>query len=538
MKNRWLILLGSVFVALLLAIVAVPFFVHVDDFRPRLESEASRALGRKVKLGKLSLSVLSGKIDADDIEIADDPGFSNGTFFASKSVAIAVELKPLLLQKQVKIIGIVIEHPQITLLQANDGNWNFSSIGGSTHKDTAGPGLDTSSLSITKFALNGGTLTVNSVNSNRPSRVFDNVNIDVQGFSFNSSFSFRLATMLPGGGDAHLIGTAGPLSLGNIAKTPLDATIKANNLHIAAYGFVPPESGIDGLLDLDDTLHSDGNGVGISGILTGSAMKLAPKGTPVSTVIRVKYIFDVDLDQQSGTLKQADVAIGKAQLQAKGKFQGQDLKSVSLQLAGTNMPIDEFQKMVPALDVKMPLGSHLEGGILSIKLKIEGPIDALVITGHVSAANTKLVGYNLGEQLGSMSAFAGKAVANPDTFIKSMDEDVTINKAGTQSDHIISDLPSVGPSTGQGMVTPDGKLDFKMMSYPTGGMAGSLTKMASVGTGKGGIPVAIVGTIQKPVIVPNVGAAARSIAGQTVKGAVSVSVHAVGNLFTKKKPKD
>ena len=57
MKNRWLRITAIVFAVFLLVLIALPFLINVNSFRPKIESEASTALGRKVTLGNLKLSL-------------------------------------------------------------------------------------------------------------------------------------------------------------------------------------------------------------------------------------------------------------------------------------------------------------------------------------------------------------------------------------------------------------------------------------------------------------------------------------------------
>src|SRR6202041_277551 len=108
----------------------------------QLEAQASAALGRDVKLGDLSLSILSGKVVAKDIEIADDPAFSQSAFLKAKSVKIEIELKPLIFSRQLNLTGIVIDRPQINLLKAADGTYNFSTLGNSSVPVQTTPGAN------------------------------------------------------------------------------------------------------------------------------------------------------------------------------------------------------------------------------------------------------------------------------------------------------------------------------------------------------------------------------------------------------------
>jgi len=159
----------------------------------------------------------------------------------------------------------------------------------------------------------------------------------------------------------------------------------------------------------------------------------------------------------------------------------------------------------------------------------------------VRLANTSLAGFNLGAKMGAMSAFAGKAVSKPDTTISNLSLNARVAPGGTQADHINLDVPAIGVITGAGTVSPAGALNFKMLANLSGGMAGGLSKVASVGSGKNGIPFAIQGTTSDPKFIPDIGGVAGSLATGALKGVVSgkgvpgVPTNAVEGLLGKKK---
>ena len=93
-------IVGIVVVVLLLIVIAIPFLINVNSFRPKLESALTEALGREVKVGNLSLSILSGSVSAEDLSIADDPTFSKDPFIRAKSLKVGVEVMPLIFSKQ------------------------------------------------------------------------------------------------------------------------------------------------------------------------------------------------------------------------------------------------------------------------------------------------------------------------------------------------------------------------------------------------------------------------------------------------------
>jgi len=547
MKKRWLRIAGIAGAVLLAILVALPFLINVNSFRPKIESEASSALGRQVTVGNLSLSILSGSVGAENIAIMDDPAFSKSSFITAKSLKVGVELMPLIFSKQLKVTEITLEQPQITLLKAANGTWNFSSLGGASANKAPAPTSTKSAppdLSVGKLNLNNGKLVVGKSNSSAKPQVYDKVNISVTNFSATSQFPFKLTAQLPGGGDANISGKAGPISAQDAAKTPFETAVKVNNLDIAASGFIDAASGIAGLANFDGTLNSNGSQAKAIGTFTGTKLRFSPKGSPSPKAVVVKHTVDADLDRQSGRLTQGDVAIGKAQAHLTGTFQTQaETQVVNLKLNAPDMPVEELQAMLPSLGIVLPSGSALKGGTLSANLDIAGPVDKLVISGPVRLANTSLTGFDLGSKLGALSAFTGKAVSKPDTSIRNVSLNARVTPGGTQADNINLDVPAIGVITGAGTVSPAGALAFKMLANLSGGVAGGLTRVASVGGEKNGIPFSIQGTTSDPHFVPDVAGMAGSLAGSALEGAVSgklpgmkkAPTDAVGGLFGRKK---
>jgi AsmA protein len=179
--KRYLRIGGIALAALVLILIALPLFINVNSFRPKVESEATAALGRQVTVGDLSLSIVSGSVGAKNIVIADDPAFSKSPFVTAKSLKIGVELMPLVFSKQLNVTEITLNDPEITLLKAENGTWNFSSMGGASTKDAAtkGSGSTPSTFSISKLSVRNGRLFVGKANSTGKPAVYDTVSVTV-----------------------------------------------------------------------------------------------------------------------------------------------------------------------------------------------------------------------------------------------------------------------------------------------------------------------------------------------------------------------
>ena len=520
--KRYLRIGGIVLGVLVLILLILPLLVNVNSFRPKVESQASAALGRQVTIGDLSLSIFSGSVGADNIAIADDPAFSRSPFLTAKSLKIGVELMPLIFSKQLNVTDITLNEPDITLLKGANGKWNFSSLGsGVTKKQPSATGAP-SNLSIAKVNVQDGKLSVGTANSSAKPAIYDNVSITVTNFSSTSQFPFELTAKLPGSGDAAISGKAGPIDAADASRTPLEATVKLNDMNIAALGFVDPSSGIAGLANFDGTLNSDGHHGKTAGLFTGKQLKFSPKGSPSPKVITLKPAVDLDLDHQSGTITQGDIGIGSAQAHLTGTFQSAgNSEQVNLKLNAPGMPVDELEPVLPAAGVILPAGSKLKGGTLSAELSITGPIDKPVIAGPVRLSNTQLANFDLGSKLGALQAFSGRAPSSRDTSIQNASLNARVAPEGTRADNINVTIPALGVITGAGTVSPSGALAFKMVADLKGGVVGEITKVAGITSGGGGqnqIPFAIEGTTSDPKFVPDVTGVAASLAKNQLGG--------------------
>ena len=516
---------GIVVAVLLLIIIAIPFLINVNSFRPKLESALTEALGREVKVGNLSLSILSGSVSAEDLSIADDPAFSKDPFIRAKSLKVGVEVMPLIFSKKLHVTDITLDKPEIALLRDASGKWNFSSLGSKTAAKPAAPSEPSSTpdLSVSKLDVKDGRLSVNRANSSIKPHVYDNVDISVRDFSPKSQFPYTISANLPAGGTVKLDGKAGPINSTDVSASPIDAKIDLKGLDLTASGFVEPSTGIAGVADFDGTLNSDGHVLRTSGTLKADKLKLAVKGTPATQPVTVKYATDFDLQKQGGTLTQGDVSLGKALAKLTGTYQSQGESTIlNMKLNADGMPVDDLQAMLPALGIVLPSGSKLQGGTLSVNVGIAGPVDKLVIAGPIRLSQTKLAGFNMASKMSSISALSGQQ-GGSDTSIQNLSTDARVAPEGVRTQNVNLTIPALGTVTGDGTISPAGALDYKMNASLSGGVVTGLTQMAGIGGKGGSIPFFIQGTTSDPKFVPDV----KGMVGSQLKGGLG---NALGNL--------
>ncbi len=548
--KRILRIVGIIVAVVLVALIALPFLIDVNSFRPKLESELSSALARDVKVGNLKLSILSGSVSAEDLSISDDPGFSKTPFIRAKSLDVGVDLMPLIFSKALHVNDLTLTQPEIFLVHAPSGKWNFSSLGGNSAAKPQAPAAKSPDaanpdLSVAKINVKDGRVTVSQANSSVKPRIYDKVNIEVRNFSLTSQFPFTLTANLPGGGNVKLDGNAGPINPTDASLTPLDAKILVKQLDLAASGFIDPASGIGGLADFNGTVNSDGKNAKTHGVLSADKLKLSPKGQPAGKPVQVTYTVVHDLAKQAGEVTQGEITVGKALAQLTGNYQIQgETTSLNMKLNGQGMPVDDLEAMLPALGIVLPSGSSLKGGTLSTNLEIAGPTDKLVITGPIKLTDTKLAGFDLGSKLSALSKFTGSGPkTGSDTSIQNLSTNARVAPDGIRTDAVNLNIPSLGVLTGAGTISPAGALNYKMNAQLAGGGAvGGLTQMAGIGGGgKGvGIPFAIQGTTSNPTFIPDVqgmvGSQLQNQLKSRIPGANTGNpVNSITGLFGKKK---
>lgn len=575
--KRALKIVGVVIVLILVVLIALPFLINVNAFRPRIESDLSNALGREVKVGNLSLSILSGSVAAEELSIADDPAFSKTPFVQAKALKVGVEMMPLIFSKQVHVTNLTLEQPQISLIKNSSAKWNFSSLGKNAHAPggqqsspetppakapeaakkpaqapssgpKAGEPLE-QNLSVAKLNVIDGRVSVGDANSNGKPRIYDKVNITVSNFSMDSQFPFTLTGNLPGGGDLKLDGTAGPINPDDAASTPVQAKLKINQLNLAASGFVEPSSGVAGIANVDATLQSDGHVAKSSGTVNAEKLKLSPKGSAANRPVQVKYTTDFNLDKQSGVLTQGDVALGQALAHLAGSYDLRGAKPMlNMKLDAPNMSVNELQAMLPALGVVLPQGSSLQGGTLSTNLNISGAADNPVITGPLKLVDTKLAGFDLGSKLSAVSALSGAKTGN-DTSIKNLSTDARVAPDGITTNNVNLSIPALGTVTGSGNISPGGALNYRLTANVSGSAISGLSQLAGMSGNGASIPFFVQGTTSNPQFVPDVkglvGSQLGNQLGNQLKGRLPQSnnpganqaIDALGGLFGKKKKK-
>lgn len=569
-KLKWL---AIAVVAVLVILIVVPFLIPINKFKPTIESKASEALSRKVQLGNLSLSLLTGSVGIDDVSVSDDPKFNSGSFLTAKTVKVGVELIPLIFSQQLNVTEITVVDPQVTMLKDPSGRWNFSSIGGASGKTApkSAPSANNSAeaVSIGKLGLENGQITLGNTNS-RKRTVYTKVNLTASDVAMKNNFPVLFSMELPGGGTMKIDGKVGPVNAEDAALTPQNVKLTISGLNLASTGFLDPSLGLGGMADMDANLVSEKGQMATKGQLKLSKAVLVAGGSPASVPVVVSFDTKYDLVKGTGVLHPSTINIGNAKSNLNGtyKSEGDDF-AVDLKITGDALPATDLESFLPALGIHLPDKSRLSAGTMNTNLHVSGPTNKLVTDGTIGLFNGKLAGFDLGQKLTGIAALAG-IKSGSDLIIEKFTSNLHMAPTGLRADNLDAIVPALGSMVGNGTVDAKNNLDFKLVATVSNNVAtaaadsmagglvgGNVGKMLGGGAAackNGGlkVPLQIHGTTSSPQFVPDIGGAAASLlksefscagsggaAGALAggsKGTTADTINQLGGLLGKKKP--
>jgi len=572
-KLKWI---GIAILVVILILFVLPFLIPVNKFRPTIEQKASEALGRKVTVGNLSLSLWRGSLGMDDLSISDDPKFNTGPFLTAKEVRVGVEMMPLIFSQQVNVTEVTILNPQVVMLKDRAGDWNFSSLGGSSSPApkkpaTGGGGNPAQSVSIKKLSLEDGQITLGNTNSKKRS-VYTKVNLTATDVAMTNNFPMTFSMELPGGGSMKIDGNVGPVDTTNAAYTPQNVKLTVSSLNLASTGFLDPSLGLAGMVDMDANLVGKDGKMEVKGQLKLSKAVLIAGGSPSGVPAVVDFNTTFDQSTGAGVLSPSSLKIGNAKTNLSGTYKSEgDEFVLDMKVDGQGLPATDLETFLPALAINLPSGSKLTAGTLSTNLHVTGPTDKLVTDGTIGLFNAKLSGFDLGQKMSSVAALAG-IKSGKDLDIEKFTSNVHMAPTGLKADNLDLVVPALGTVVGGGTLDSKNNMNFNLVatvnssvvgaaaSSQAGSLGGIAGKALGGGTSckNGGIkvPLQVHGTTSNPQFVPDVGGAAASLlkselscaggagnvesltkglTGTTGAGSATDTINQLGGLLGKKK---
>ncbi len=157
--NNALLYIGGFLVVVLASLFAVPHFVDWNSYRGVFEEEASRVLGRDVRIGgTVNLRLLPAPyISLEKLKIADPSSTSGDSLFRAESFTVWLSVPPLL-KGVLEANKIEVRRPVVQLVASPEGGGNWQSLTINSGQMPLIPkGVSLQSVTITDGALVVGT---------------------------------------------------------------------------------------------------------------------------------------------------------------------------------------------------------------------------------------------------------------------------------------------------------------------------------------------------------------------------------------------
>ena len=335
-------------------------------------------------------------------------------------------------------------------------------------------------------------------------------------------FPFARSAALPGGGLLDVKGNAGPVNQKDAAETPLGANISVKHFDPVAAGVLQKSQGISMLADIAAQVTSNGQTLTSNGTVRATQLQLVASGSPAPSPVDITYTLNHNLESRSGQINDLGINTGGVTVHVNGTYAMKGPQTtLALHLAAPNLPINQVEALLPAVGVRLPSGSRLQGGTLTANLAINGPATAPIISGPVQVDNTRLTGFDLSSKIGGLKPVSGSPQGG--TQIQTLRADVNSSSQGTRIDNLYASVPLLGTATGAGTVAPGGGLNFQVLaklnttSGIAGGALGGVFGQAVSTAAADGIPIHITGTTANPVIQADLSKLLQKNAGNLLK---------------------
>lgn len=155
--NNALLVIGALLAMMLGALFAVPLFIDWDGYRGVFEEEASRVLGRDVRVGgSANLRILPAPyVQFEKIRIADGPGSTGEPLFRAEKFTMWLSVAPLL-RGVLEARQVELKRPVLRLAADRDGRGNWSTL---EVKPAALPFVP-NDVALQSVRISGGALSV------------------------------------------------------------------------------------------------------------------------------------------------------------------------------------------------------------------------------------------------------------------------------------------------------------------------------------------------------------------------------------------
>jgi uncharacterized protein involved in outer membrane biogenesis len=186
--NSFLLGLAALAIVVLTALFAAPLFIDWNEYRPVFEAQASKLLGRDVKVdGKVHLVLLpSPELRFDDVKVADETGSLERPFLEARSIGAWLNISSLL-SGAVEARKMTIVDPVLRLDLKEDGTGNWRDVG---RPGVALP-FAPKEVMLDSVSISGGRLEISK--HGKPQLVLEGIEGDASAQSLSGPYKAALA---------------------------------------------------------------------------------------------------------------------------------------------------------------------------------------------------------------------------------------------------------------------------------------------------------------------------------------------------------
>lgn len=185
--NNVLLLLGALLVGILTALVAVPMAIDWNGYRGVFEEEASRLLGRDVRVGgAVAVRILPVPyVRFEKLRIADTASTGGDPLFRADSVTMRLSIAPLL-RGVLEAQSVELKRPSLRLAVDAEGRGNWRSL---SFKPGSLPFVP-ADVTLQSVGIEGGTLALYTA-AGRELALFETVDGELSADGFEGPFKFK-----------------------------------------------------------------------------------------------------------------------------------------------------------------------------------------------------------------------------------------------------------------------------------------------------------------------------------------------------------
>jgi len=191
--NSLLLTLTALLILVLSALFAAPLFIDWNDYRPAFEAQATKLLGRQVKVdGAVHLKLLPApELKFDDVKVANEDGSLERPFLEAKSLEARLNVGTLL-TGAVEAHQLAIVDPTLRLELKADGSGNWSDTGQhGVERGRASVPFVPKDVLLDSVRISGGTIEI--VKDGVRKLVFTNIDGEASGASLSGPYKVSAA---------------------------------------------------------------------------------------------------------------------------------------------------------------------------------------------------------------------------------------------------------------------------------------------------------------------------------------------------------